>query len=171
MKPVDLRCESVGGVLESRDAIGLAYAAASDLRRELICPFRNMLPAELEEIAEAYRKIAEDSDLVIVEGGGIDETVARDERDYADLARLLSLEVAIVVGNRPGCLEATTHTIDYAKMRGCRILGAVLNDAVASASDENEESLRRTTDVPFLGRVRFKQPVPRTIVDALLTPV
>ncbi len=35
------------------------------------------------------------------------------------------------------------------------------------AADTNLESLRKMTEVPILGRVRFKQPVTREIIDAL----
>jgi dethiobiotin synthetase len=176
MKPVDLRCETIGGALESPDAVGLAFAAATHLAPGLICPFRNVLPEKLDQIAEPYEKIAASNDLVVVEGGGISETVARDDahsasHDYADLARMLDLEVVIVTGNRPGCVDATVATIEYARTRGNRIVGYILNDTEASVSDENQQSSLRITDIPFLGRVLLKQPVPRAIIDALLTPV
>ncbi len=191
MKPIDTACDEIDGVLESRDARGLAYAAAVDLQLDLICPYRyraaldpiaaaeadRTAPPDLVEIEYAYRKIAARSDLVIVESiGGLMTPIALDPtrsnpKDNADLARALNLEVAVVAGNRLGCLSATMLTIHYARSRGVGIIGTILNDiddAPASAAETNLQSLRTMADVPNLGRVRFKQPVTREIIDALL---
>ena len=70
MKPIDTGCREAAGILESADARGLAYAAASNLPIELICPYRyrsplapaaaaeaeGVAPPDLFEIADAYRR-------------------------------------------------------------------------------------------------------------------
>jgi len=186
MKPIETGCGEVAGILEPADARGLAYAAASDLPLELICPWRYRSPLapplaaeadavaapDLVEIAEAYRKIAARSDFAIVEGiGGIATPIAWDQ-DSTDLARMLNLDIAIVAANRPGCLNASRLTIAHARSRGLGLVGVILNDVEATASpaaETNQESLRKLTDVAILGRVRFKQPVTREIIDALFT--
>src|SRR5689334_8552274 len=70
MKPIATGCNQVGGILEAADVRGLAYAAASDLPIELMCPYRyrsplpppaaaeadNVAPPDIFEIVEAYRK-------------------------------------------------------------------------------------------------------------------
>jgi dethiobiotin synthetase len=191
MKPIATGCREVGGVLESADARGLAYAAACDVTIDLICPFRyrsplapavaaeaeNIAPPELIEIVDAYRKIAARSDLTIVEGPGglatpfVWGASGAPPKDSTDLARALNLDVVIVVANRAECLNATRLTISHAESRGVGIIGVILNDVSAAASPPagaNLESLRKMTDVPVLGRVRFKQPVTRQIIDALL---
>jgi dethiobiotin synthetase len=178
-------------LLESEDARGLAYAAACDLPIDLICPYRyrsplappaaaeadNVAPPDIPEIAEAYHKIAARSDLVIVEGiGGIATPIAWGTRhsraqDSTGLARALNLDLVIVAANRSGCLGASSLTIQHAQSRGVGIVGVILNDVDATASpsaETNLESLRAMTEVPILGRVRFKQPVTREIIDALL---
>jgi dethiobiotin synthetase len=114
---------------------------------------------------------------VIVEGaGGIMTPInwaspLSGQKDNADLARALNLDIAIVIGNRIGCLNAAMLTIQYAKSRGVGIIGMILNDidaATSPATENNEASLRKMTEIPVLGRIRFKQPVPREIIDALL---
>jgi dethiobiotin synthetase len=186
MKPIETGCREVAGILEPADARGLAYASACDLPLELICPWRyrsplappvaaeadKVSPPDLADIAEAYRKIAARSDFVIVEGVGGIATPISWNKDSADLARMLNLDIVIVAANRSGCLNASRLTIAHARNRGLGIVGVILNyvDAIASpASETNQESLRKVTGVPILGRVRFKQPVTREIIDALLT--
>jgi len=186
MKPIETGCREVAGVLEPADARGLAYAAACDLPLELICPYRyrsplapptaaevdDVAPPDILEIAESYRKIAARGDFVILEGiGGIATPVAWG-KDSTDLARMLNLDIVIVAANRLGCLNASILTIRHAQSRGVGIVGVILNDVEAPtspATETNQDSLRKMTDVPILGRVRFKQPVTREIIDALLT--
>jgi len=191
MIPVATGCREVDGVLEAADARGLAYAAACDLPLEVVCPCRyrapldppaaaeadNAAPPDLLEISDAYRKIAARSDFMIVEGyGAIATPIAWDTRlarvkDTTDLARTLNLDVVIVARNGPGCLNAVRLTIQHAQSHGVDIVGVILNDVDATSSavaDSNPESLRKMIEVPILGRVRFKQPVTRDIIDALL---
>jgi dethiobiotin synthetase len=188
MKPIETGCREVGGILEPVDARGLAYAAACDLPIELICPYRYRSPLappaaaeadgvalpDILEIAAAYRKIAARSDLVIVEGvGGLATPIAWQSRwkDSTDLARALNVDIVIVAKNGAGCLNASMLTIHHARSRGVAIVGVILNDVDALTSpafDTNLESLRKMTEVPTLGRMLFKQPVTREIIDALL---
>jgi len=191
MKPIETGCYEVDGFLEPADARGLSFAAASDLPIELICPYRyrsalapaaaaeadKVAPPDLTEILEVYRKIQTSSDIVIVEGtGGImtpinwASSLSR-HTDNTDLARALNLDIVIAIENRAGCLNSAMLAIQYAKSRGLGIIGLILNDtdaATSLATESNEASLRRMTQVPLLGRIRFKQPVRREIIDALL---
>lgn len=184
MKPIATGCREVAGALEPADARGLAYAAACDLPMELICPYRyraalpDRVPQpDILEIARAYERIAARSDLVIVEGlGGIATPIAWEGqparvKDSTDLARGLNLDIVIVAANRPDCINASRLTIHYTRSRGLGIIGVILNDAddfAHPARETNEESLRMMTEIAMLGRVRFKQPVPRDIIDALV---
>jgi dethiobiotin synthetase len=194
MKPIETGCRQVAGILEPADARGLAYAAASDLPIELICPYRyqsplvppaaaeadHVDPPDILEIAEAYRKINARSDFVIVEGiGGLATPIGWSTprlrpKDSTDLARALNVDVVVVAANRAGCLNASILTVHHARSRGVDVVGIILNDADASsapAAETNLESLRKVTDVPIFGRIRFKQPVTREIIDALLPRV
>jgi dethiobiotin synthetase len=187
MKPIATGCHEVAGIVESPDARGLAYAAACDLPMELLCPYRYRAPLDLPadaaerpdfiEVAAVYQKIAARSDFTIVEGfDAIATPVAwatphSRAQDTIDLARRLNLDVVMVVRNGRGCLNASRLAIEHARSRGVGIVGIILNDvdaALPAIADTNLESLRKLTEVPILGRVRFKQPVTREIIDAIL---
>jgi len=105
MKPVDTP--------ESHDAQALALAVGSIMPMELICPYRYSLTLtpgdapDLSHISQCFRKIAAQNEVVLVESAG---TI-----DFADLAAMLNLEVIVVVGNRPGCMDATMLTMSAAR--------------------------------------------------------
>ena len=141
----------------------LAPAAAADIDR--------LPPPDLDRIVRIYREIAAQSDIMIVEGAGGLAVPVTWNRNYADLARVLDLDAVVVVANRLGCLNAATLTFHYAKGKGVALAGYVLNDTEAEptpATLSNETSLRRMRDVRYLGHVRFKEPVSRQVIDALL---
>src|SRR5277367_6588814 len=118
MKPID--------TLESKDAQALALAVGSTMPMDSICPYRDIsLPASLDpphlaRIAECFNEIAAQSDVMLVE--------CIDMIDFADLAATLDLEVIVVVGNRPGCAEATTPMIQRCESRGLKLAGYILCD-------------------------------------------
>jgi len=169
MKPIATGCREVGGDLEADDVRGLAYAAACDLAIELLCPYRyrshspladDAMPPDLGEIAEVYRRIAMRSDFVIVEGfDAIATPIAwatshSHAKDTTDLARVLNLDVLIVVRNDTGCVNASRLALHHAQSRGVGIIGVILNDSAANLSplaDSNLESMRKLTEVPILG--------------------
>lgn len=170
MKPAETGCAEAGGALEPADALALHRAAGSDLALEFVCPYRYRSPlapaaaAEVEgmpaaepgAIEAAYREICARSDVVLVEGAGGIRVPLAWGFDFADLATALGLEVVLVVGNRLGCINAALLTLDFARSRGLRVLGYVLNDVEQTsdlAAATNEASLCRLTDVPCLMHV------------------
>ena len=157
MKPLD--------TLESKDAQALALAVGSTMPMDLICPYRHSsTPAsadapDLAHIAECFNEIAAQSDVMLVESA---YTI-----DFADLAATLDLEVIVVVGNRPRHADAATLTIQRCENRGLKIAGYILCDCdPATAADD--ESLQQTIKAPYLGRMRHREPLARTIVEKLL---
>jgi dethiobiotin synthetase len=157
MKPVD--------TLESKDAQALALAVGSTTPLDLICPYRySSTPASadaphLAHIAECFNEIASQSDVVLVESA--------DTIDFADLAATLDLEVIVVVGNRPGCAEATTPMIQRCESRGLKLAGYILCDCDPTTAVDGE-SLQQTLKAPYLGRMRHREPLARTIVEKLI---
>ena len=156
MKPVD--------TLESQDAQSLALAVGSTMAMELICPFRyreDSAPAEAPDlalIARCFDEIAAQNDVMLVESANM--------IDFADLAATLNLEVIVVVGNRPGCVDATMLTIQRCEDRGLKIAGYILCDCDPTSGVD--ESLRQITKAPYLGRMRYREPLARTIVEKLV---
>ncbi len=77
----------------------------------------------------------------------------------------------LVIANRLGCLNAAVLTLRYAASKGIRIAGWILNDtepAISPAALSNADSLRRLTDAPCLGTMRFKEPLGIGVVESLL---
>jgi dethiobiotin synthetase len=185
MKPAETGCAENAGGLTPADALALRASASAIHPLDIICPYRypsplapamaaevdHLPPPDPERIVQLFEHIAADSDVVIVEGaGGIAVPITWDF-NYADLARALNLEVVLVVANRLGCLNSTLLSIGYASRKDVPVGGYILNDAEAASSAAtrtNEQSLRRLTDVPALGAVRYKQPLPLAIVERLL---
>lgn len=187
MKPAETGCASIGGELVPADARALICAASSDLPLSRACPYRypsplaparaaeadRLDPPDPDRIERCFREIAAQSDLVIVEGAGGITVPLTWSFNYADLALGLGLEVVLVIGNRLGCLNATMLTVHYAKARGLNLRGYVLSDVepdATAATETNADSLARLIDVPYLGRIRYKEPVSLAIIGPLLEP-
>jgi dethiobiotin synthetase len=157
MKPVDTP--------ESQDAQSLALAVGSTIPMELICPFRYREDSalvdapDLAHIARRFDEIAAQNDVVLVESANM--------IDFADLAATLNLEVIVVVGNRPGCVDATTLTIQHCEDRGLKIAGYILCDC-DPVIEVDEVSLRELVGRLYLGRMRHREPLARAIVEKLI---
>jgi dethiobiotin synthetase len=165
MKPIDS--------LESRDARALAIAVGSDMPMELICASRyrsTPAPADAPDLAyvsQCFDQIAAQNDVVLV------ESASASMIDFADLAAKLGLEVIVVVGNRPGCVDAAVLTLQRCESRGLKVAGYILCDcdsatSSATATGDIEASLKGAAKVPYLGRVRHREPLARTIVEKLV---
>jgi len=157
MKPVD--------TLESQDAQALALAVGSILPMELICPCRyNSTPAtkdsiDLAHIARCFNQIAAQNEVVLVESA--------DMVDFADVAARLALEVILVVGNRSGCVDATRLTLDRCERRALKVAGYILCDCDPPPAVD-EQLLHQIVKAPYLGRMRHREPLARTIVEKLI---
>lgn len=158
MKPADS--------LESKDVEALAIAVGSDLPTDLICPYRyssTLAPADapdLAHISRCFHKIAAQNDAMLVESTSM--------IDFADLAEILGLEVILVVGNRPGCVDTALLTLERCESRELKVAGHILCDCDPSATDDAEASLARIAKIPYLGRMRHREPLARAIVEKLI---
>jgi dethiobiotin synthetase len=185
MKPAETGCHEDADGLRPDDAIALRASASAIHPLEMICPYRYRLPlapaaaAEIDRleppdpnrIERIFKEMSADCDVILVEGAGGIAVPLRWDFNYADLAAALGLEVILVVANRLGCLNSTILSLDYARSRRLRVRGYILNDVdpVSSAAGEtNADSLGRLTNVPALGSVRYKEPLPFDLVRRLL---
>ena len=132
---------------------------------ELICPYRYSLTLtpgdapDLSHISQCFRKIAAQNEVVLVESAG---TI-----DFADLAAMLNLEVIVVVGNRPGCMDATMLTIERCESRGLKVAGCILCDCDL-ATEINDAPLQELLGASYLGRMRHLEPLAKAIVEKLI---
>jgi dethiobiotin synthetase len=185
MKPVETGCAEVGGELQALDASALALAAGSQLPMDLICPYRyrsplapavaadadHLPPPSIDNIARCFHEIAGQNDAMLVESVGGLATPLASDTDFANLAALLNLEVIVVVGNRLGCVNAATQTLKHAESKGLTTAGYILCDIEQLSSPEmetNADSLKRFTNERYLGRMRYREPLSKAIVEQLL---
>ena len=119
----------------------------------------------LKDVAPLFRRQAQP--MV----GDLDDRVpiarAKAQIDFAGIAAMLNLEVIVVVGNRPGCVDATMLTLYWCESRKLKVAGYILCDC-DPISEINDESLQPIVKVPYLGRMRHREPLVRTIVEKLI---
>lgn len=157
MKPVD--------TLESQDAQALALAVGSIMPMELICPYRYSSTAarvdapDFTHIARYFNQIAAQNDVVLVESASM--------IDFVDLSTMLNLEIILIVGNRPGCLDAATLAIRRCASRGIKLAGCILCDC-DPATETDDTSMRERFGASYLGQMRQREPLAKTIVEQLI---
>lgn len=143
-------------------AAGNVRAAASDC-----CPYSFAPPIaphlaaaqagvkiELAHLEGAYRRLAAQSNWVVVEGAG-GPLVPIDERhDLLDLAKRLGLPVVLVVGLRLGCLNHALLCAQAIVARGLCLAGWVANevDPHMAEREANLAALRARLPGPMLAR-------------------
>jgi dethiobiotin synthetase len=160
-------CDADG---RNEDAVRLLAASTMPLSYELINPycFREFIAPhiaahnegtiiELPRILAAYRELAKQADVVIVEGAGGFLVPLNDTQNSADLAREMGLSVILVVGMRLGCLSHALLTAEAIDARGLTLAGWVANilDNKMSVLQENIAALRERIAAPLLGVVPY----------------
>jgi dethiobiotin synthetase len=112
---------------------------------------------EMPRILAAYRELAEQADVVIVEGAGGLLVPLNEQQDNADLALELGLPVILVTGMRLGCLNHALLTVEAIKARGLTLAGWVANviDADMKCLEENISALQQRIAAPLLGVVPY----------------
>jgi dethiobiotin synthetase len=113
---------------------------------------------EFPRILVAYRELAAQADVVIVEGVGGFCVPLNDKQDSADLARQLALPVILVVGMRLGCINHALLTVraiaDY-QLECAGWVANVLDDGMP-ALQENIAALRERIAAPLLGVIPYQ---------------
>lgn len=170
MKPVAAGMEN--GKWE--DVELLSVASNIKPSRELINPYAFVPPIaphiaaeqagiliDLEVIRNAFCRLQELADMVIVEGVGGFLVPLNERQDGADLARALGLPVILVVGMHLGCLNHALLTAQAVQATGLTLAGWVANhiDPAMQAFDENVITLEWRLKCPLLGVLPFQQNV------------
>ncbi|MFB7939457.1 dethiobiotin synthase [Streptomyces sp. NPDC056049] len=109
------------------------------------------------QVAEAARALAEEHDLVLVEGaGGLLVRFDEDGGTLADAARLLGAPVLVVAPAGLGTLNSTALTAEALRARGIEQLGVVVGSWPAApdlAALCNLADLPESAGAPLLGAV------------------
>lgn len=143
MKPVSAGCEQTADGLRNEDAVQLMQQASVPLAYELVNPYafaaaiaphiaaaEQGVHMEIAPLLTAYREIATQVDVVIVEGAGGWRVPLNETQSLADLAGALELPVINVVGLRLGCLNHALLTEQSILTQGLTSLGWVGNEVV-----------------------------------------
>lgn len=174
MKPIAAGAEFRGDVWHNDDVDRLVAAANVTVPMEWMTPYLLREPvaphiaAAMEgveidalRILDAYRRVTEMADAVVVEGVGGFCVPLSAGFDTGDLARQLDLPVVLVVGLRLGCLNHALLTAEAIAARGLKLAGWVANSVTLDMphSAANVEALATRLDAPLLGYVpRLDQP-------------
>lgn len=171
MKPVASGAEYIDNSLRNADALSLLSAANVKLDYELINPYVFAQPVSphiaarqagveisLAHIKHCYAQIANQADVVIVEGVGGWYAPLSDALTLADLAVEMQLPVIMVVGLRLGCLNHARLTLEAMQHSGVYIAGWIANqvDPDFSELEANLTSLQRFLSIPFIGMLPFR---------------
>ena len=168
MKPVSAGAEPTPEGLRNQDALDLIAASGLGLPYALVNPFafappiaphvaaaQAGTPIRFAPLLEAFARIREVSDAVVVEGAGGWRVPLGPDGDMADLGAALGVPVLLVVGLRLGCLNHALLTAESIERRGCRLAGWVGNvvDPAMAMREENVATLRERLPAPCLGIV------------------
>jgi dethiobiotin synthetase len=169
-KPVATGCRRRWEGLVSEDTEFLAACANSELDLATITPVGlptpaaplvssqfDGIPIDFERIAEAYKLIADSSDVIIAEGIGGVRVPLTAELDVLDLAAELALPVLIVARPSLGTINHTLMTIDCIRSARLSIAGVVINryrpDEAAAAEETCPQVIAECGRVPVLAVV------------------
>lgn len=113
---------------------------------------------QMDVISEAYYRLAENSDVVVVEGAGgflvpLDGEIAMDQ-----IPATLGLPVILIVGLRLGCLNHALLTVEAIRNRKLELMGWIANriDSGMAQQEKNLDTLRSTLCSPCLGDIPWK---------------
>ncbi len=165
-----------GGILRENQLISedaCFYGAVTDLpytSRELnpICLQAPLAPAvaaevegvtiNLETMLDHFRKISAEHQLTLVEGaGGLMVPLVGTGVTVADLAVRMGLPLLVVARPNLGTINHTCLTVAYAKARGLKVAGVIINmyehHNAGVAERTNPGLIETMTGVPILGLI------------------
>jgi len=176
MKPIASGAEYDSGELRNEDAQLLLEASGLDIPYELVNPYvfeapvaphiaaaENNVQISIPYIVDAYNKLAEHADVVVVEGAGgwlmpLNASVHRSQQFTLEhLAKQLKLPVIMVVGMRLGCLNHALLTVNAIEQSKLKFHGWVANSVEQEMPryDENVATLRSLIQAPLIAKLGF----------------
>jgi len=170
-KPVATGCKKAKQGLVNEDAQFLARCAGSKLSLDIINPVTFEMPAapfvcekaenkkvNFKKIADAYKKICQNSGFVIVEGIGGVKVPITNRIDVLGLAKMFKLPVVIVARSKLGTINHTLLTIDAIRRSGLLLAGVIINGYDEKTKDFAKKSNAKI--IEKLGKVKILAVVP-----------
>ena len=170
MKPVAAGCELVDGALLNDDvaqlmAVSNVQAPVAQVNPYAFAPaIAPHIAAEqahveisLALIADAFKALQAQAEVVIVEGAGGFRVPLNRQQTMADLAAKLNIPVILVVGIRLGCINHALMTAGSMRAAGVSLAGWVANriDPNMTAIEENIVTLKAMLDAPCIADVAW----------------
>jgi dethiobiotin synthetase len=169
MKPIASGCRITAQGLRNEDALLLLEHASEPQPYSLVNPYAFEPPIaphlaaqaigvaiELPRLIAAYRSLAADADVVIVEGAGGWRVPLGRAAFLSDVPESLGLGVILVVGLRLGCLNHALLTSESIVRGGkSKLVGWIGNgiDPQFAPLNDNINALRELLPAPCLGVV------------------
>jgi dethiobiotin synthetase len=171
MKPIETGCSNERP-FES-DAERLGTAIETKIALDHIGPYRFSLPLaplaaaraagvtiEVDHIAAIFHTLADDHDVVLVEGVGGLMVPLSEETDIRDLIAALGLPVVIVGRAALGGMNHALLTIEALRQRAIPVIGILLNQLSPRPHLEQTEStvslIRERSGVPVFGPIIYQ---------------
>lgn len=183
MKPVAAGARRRNGELLNEDIEQLRAAGSAAVDEKLVNVYAFEPPIaphiaarlagieiDLASIDRAYRRLAHQADIVVVEGAGGFCVPLNEREDTGDLAALLRLPVVLVVGMRLGCLNHALLTAAAIEARGLALAAWVANqlDPDMRHAADNVAALEERLHAPCLARIPFQRaPQPQRIAELI----
>ena len=171
MKPVATGCINTEDGLRNPDAVAIQSCSATAVSYNIVNPYA-FEPAiaplfaadavkvniEAETICNAFSELSEQADIVIVEGIGGWRIPLGPGLQMADLARVLQLQIILVVGLRVGCINHALLSIEAIANDGVKLAGWVANqiDPDYRNIDQTVNLIADACDAPLLGVVPYR---------------
>lgn len=171
MKPIAAGCDAQGQYEDVLQLRAASNVAASYGQINPYCFVPAVAPhiaahhagveIQFTRIMTAYRELAAQAQVVIVEGAGGVLVPLNKTHDVADLALELDVPVILVVGMRLGCLNHALLTVEAIAARGLTLAAWVANiiDDEMPAREENIAALQQRIVAPLLGVVPYMQQI------------
>lgn len=183
MKPLASGCKSTAQGLRNDDALALQAASDPRPRYEELNPYALPQPLAPEIAAlqagvqiaiapmlAAYQRLADQADVVVVEGVGGWAAPLSATLDQAELVHALALPVVLVVGMRLGCINHARLSAAAIAADGCRLVGWIASEFEPdmASRDENVRLLLQRLKVPCIGRLPYcERPAPAHLASRL----
>jgi dethiobiotin synthetase len=174
MKPVESGCRRTEQGLQPDDALFLKKMAASADALDDIVPYRLEQPLtpsvaaalsgsviDLQVINSAYRRLAVQNDLVLVEGAGGLLAPITGHATGVDLIKLLQIPIIVVARNALGTINHTLLTVEHARRSGLTVLGIILNQSTPVpdlSAETNPGIIAELSGLPLLGVIPYIPP-------------
>ncbi len=172
MKPVASGATEQSGERVWEDVLQLQAESSLDLPLALRNPYRFDEPVaphiaaakigqriDIAAIRQAYHRLQDQADIVIVEGAGGFHAPLNETQTMADLASQLDLPVILIVALRLGCINHALLTQQAIHAQGLEFAGWIANriDPAMLVPDENIESLKQRLHAPLLGVLPYRE--------------